>query len=55
VECRKGLHSGKLQPCLQNNRLGGKLTLVGNTLAYYNAARITVVKCFIVQVPERFI
>jgi hypothetical protein len=42
---------GKLLDFPINTRLGWKSIGVANTLAYYNAATIMTVKCFIVQGP----
>ncbi len=54
VEYCKMLHSGKLQPCLQNTRLGQKWLAEANNLAYYEMTKVTVVKSFIVQAPGSF-
>jgi hypothetical protein len=42
---------GGSQTCPPNIRLGWKWLILANTLAYYDKARITVIKSFIVQAP----
>jgi hypothetical protein len=46
------LSNGRLQALSANVRQGWKCITVASTLAYRDAATITVVKSFIVQVPE---
>ncbi len=48
VESCKGLHLGKLQPCIQKLvRLGWEWINERNTLAYYDAELNTTVKRFL--------
>jgi hypothetical protein len=46
------LHSnGRLLDLPVNIRLGWKSVEIANTLAFYNAAIITAVKCFVIPAP----
>ncbi len=51
MEFCKVFHSGSLLVLPTNIRLGWKSMQVANTLAYYDIAKITAVKSFIVQAP----
>jgi hypothetical protein len=51
MEFCKVFHSGSLPVLPTNFRLGWKSMQVANTLAYYDTAIITAVKCFIVRAP----
>jgi hypothetical protein len=55
VELLIGPHSnGRLLALPTNIRLGFKWMAVANTLAYYDAATIIAVKCFIVQAVDHW-
>ncbi len=51
VEFRKVFDSGSLSVLPTNIRLGWKSMQLASTLAYYDTAKITAVKSFIVQAP----